>query len=270
MHERAFEILITRNIPQVFGDGFALIAQQLSIPGGRIDLLVSNGRLQFIVELKKGRATKNAIDQVASYVAHFTSVGAGYRGWLVAHQVPTDVTAYAAANDIRTTALSLEHCGALQRHAGLDDEALLGVRVEAGVIKGGGAMQSAKRQISFSEALSEMAPDARLLFRNISAVRGVEIVSGAMQSMIAFKGIKIGGLRRRNPVFYISSGLIVSPDDEKFLSRRGFSRKTKQQAGSSHEHVWYEIAAVHVDAMSEAIWHFTGRIDRLLALCDRR
>jgi hypothetical protein len=44
MKERTLEIIVTNSIPDIFGLGFRLAAQQLSSPSGRIDLLVTDGK----------------------------------------------------------------------------------------------------------------------------------------------------------------------------------------------------------------------------------
>ena len=61
MLERELEILI-RIAPENFlPEGWSLIAQQLSLPSGRLDMLYSDQLGdKHIVELKKGRATESA------------------------------------------------------------------------------------------------------------------------------------------------------------------------------------------------------------------
>ena len=146
MKERTFEIIVTNNISDVFGQGFRLSAQQLSSPSGRIDLLVTNGRKNWIVELKKGQANRRAIDQVLKYVDHYRSVGELVEGWIVAHEISATIERQANDLGIRTTAVPISRCEELTAKAGLDEAALSGVRIQAGVVRGGGAMRFGKRK----------------------------------------------------------------------------------------------------------------------------
>lgn len=63
------EIIISRGIEEVLGEGHSLVAQQVSIgSAGRLDLLVSKpDGTRMVIELKKGRLTGKHIDQVLRY-----------------------------------------------------------------------------------------------------------------------------------------------------------------------------------------------------------
>lgn len=60
MNERQMEIIISRGIASVLGVGHELLAQQVGVGGGRLDLLVARpDGARTVVELKKGRLAKN-------------------------------------------------------------------------------------------------------------------------------------------------------------------------------------------------------------------
>ena len=65
MLEREFEILI-RTLPRAFlPSGWVLIAQQLSLPSGRLDMLYSDkAGVRHVVELKKRRDHVEDVDFV--------------------------------------------------------------------------------------------------------------------------------------------------------------------------------------------------------------
>jgi hypothetical protein len=263
MKERTFEIIVTNNISDVFGQGFRLSAQQLSSPSGRIDLLVTNGRKNWIVELKKGQANRRAIDQVLKYVDHYRSVGELVEGWIVAHEISATIERQANDLGIRTTAVPISRCEELTAKAGLDEAALSGVRIQAGVVRGGGAMRFGKKEISFEEALLDMDTRCAGLFREINGIAGVEIFSGAMQTTIIYKGFKIGGLRRTNPAFYILSGLVTDRKTEDFIASHGFRKKLKQSKNDHHQHTWYESKTSNLNAMRTLCLDQFERIDRI-------
>lgn len=66
MNERQMEIIISRGIAPVLGVGHELLAQQVGVGVGRLDLLVArpDGARQ-VVELKKGRLAKKHVEQVS-------------------------------------------------------------------------------------------------------------------------------------------------------------------------------------------------------------
>lgn len=265
MKERTLEIIVTNSIPDVFGPGFRLAAQQLSSPSGRIDLLVTDGKNNWIAELKRGQANLKAVDQVLRYVTHYQSVGELVGGWIVAHEVPDNVADYANANGINATAVSVSMCEELTAKAGLTEATLSGVRIQAGVVKGGGAMRLGKNKVSFEEALLSMDKECAAFFREIKSGAGIEIYSGAMQSTIIYKGVKIGGLRRKNPVFYILSGLVVDQETEDVILGRGFRKMQKQSKNDHHQHIWYESKASNLQGMKAVCTDQFGRIDRIFS-----
>jgi hypothetical protein len=261
MKERTLEIIVTNSIPDIFGLGFRLAAQQLSSPSGRIDLLVTNGKINWIAELKRGQANRKAVDQVLRYVTHYRSVGELVGGWLVAHEIPDDVANYANTRGIKTTAVSVSMCEKLIIKAGLTEATLSGVRIQAGIVKGGGAMRFGKNEVSFEEAMLSIEQESAAFFREIKSRAGIEINSGAMQSTIIYKGVKIGGLRRKNPVFYILSGLVVDQETEDVILGHGFRKMQKQSKNDHHQHIWYESKASNLQGMKAVCIDHFGRID---------
>ncbi len=265
MKERTLEIIVTNNIPDVFGSGFFLAAQQLSSPSGRIDLLVTDGKDNWIAELKRGQANRKAVDQVLRYVAHYRSVGELVGGWIVAHEVPDEVADYAKVHGIRTTTVSVSKCEELITKAGLSEATLSGVRVQAGVVKGGGAMRFGKNEVSFDDALLSMDQECTAFFQEINTRAGIEIISGAMQSTIIYKGVKIGGLRRKNPVFYVLSGLVVDRETEDIILNHGFRKMQKQSKNDHHQHIWYESKTSNLQAMKAVCKDQFRRVDRIFS-----
>lgn len=261
MKERAFEIILTRNVKSVFGQDFKVVAQQLSCPAGRIDFLISNGALQFIIEVKRGRANNRAVDQVNAYVDHFRSIGEAVSGWIVAHEIPEDVANYADGLNVAHTAVSLSECAALIEASGLTPAALSGTRIEKGVVRGGGPTTFGKNAIPFETALGEMNEDCRAFFKDISTRRGVVITSGKMQTTIVYKGIKIGGLRRRSPVFFLLTGLMVDDTSHSLLLDLDFQKKIKLSKNDHHQHAWYEIQISKLHEMRSAVSFFFRFVD---------
>ena len=176
MRERSLEILVSRAIRQVFGPNYELIARQLSLPNGRLDLLIrdSDGQ-RYVVEIKKGAATKPAVDQVRQYLRDFeTDGGILAVGWIVAHEIPAQVEAYAGSFGVRTTAVSLETCRLLMGQLGICDADLLGKRLRDGILAGGGVRWKNGSSVDFESAMAalpQLHPDQVENLLNLLLVR---------------------------------------------------------------------------------------------------
>ncbi len=126
-------------------------------------------------------------------------------------------------------------------------------------------MRFGKNAVSFEDALLSMDEDCTAFFKEIDARPGIEIISGAMQSTIVYKGVKVGGLRRNNPVFYILSGLVVDRETEDTILNHGFRKRLKQSKSDHHQHIWYESKVSNVRGMQAACSDQFGRIDRIFS-----
>ena len=68
-YEEDFENLIVRT-PSMLGPGVRVIARQLRLEGGRLDLLaLDSGNRLTVVELKPGAPTSSAVGQVLYYAS---------------------------------------------------------------------------------------------------------------------------------------------------------------------------------------------------------
>ena len=75
MLERSFEILVRLCATDVFPGDWELIAQQLSLPSGRLDLLFADSeQRRHLIELKKGSAKRESVDQANRYRKDLTQL----------------------------------------------------------------------------------------------------------------------------------------------------------------------------------------------------
>jgi hypothetical protein len=263
MLERGFEILVRTCHEAIFGLGWSLRAQQLSVARGRIDLLFANadGELQ-LVELKKGQAKTGALNQALKY-ARCLSVATGtpVTPWVVAHEVPSSVCEKAAALGVCVKSLPLSRCEELMEKHGIDETTLIGPRLDVGVLNGGGAKRRVPNPVDNVVALSEMPAEVAKALGELSSRSGAELMSGRMQTVIHYKGVKLGGVNRkhRGGLAYIASGVINSAKAKDRLAELGFKLMTKTQ--SNHEHVWWELSWTYVPAFVTAINEACDRID---------
>lgn len=256
MHERAFEILVRNCLEDIFGIGWHLIAQQLSLPSGRLDLLIADGfDNRHLLELKKGRATLPAIAQAGRYSEELSALldGATVTPWVVAHEIPTRVAERAASAGVKTLAISFASCEKLMMARGLGERDLLGDRRAAGVLHGGSGKAGLWETIDNEEAFSGMPASTASLLRQFERAAHFIVQSGRMQTAVYYRGVKLGGVNRKHRHCYVSEGVVLRNEFAEFLSHHGFRRKCKTQASSSHEHIWWEVPWQHSVQFSSAL-----------------
>ena len=73
-----------------------------------------------------------------------------------------------------------------------------------------------------------------------SVIRSVR--AGTSQIVLHYRGIKVGGLNRRERGghTYVSTGVVLSAEHEAELDRNQFFRMTRNTTGM-HDHVWWEL-----------------------------
>jgi hypothetical protein len=264
--ERYFEILLSRSVTHVFGDGYSLIAQQLTLPSGRIDMLLQHrDGAKHVIEVKKDRAKPDAVDQVARYVEDFRLQGPNIvQGWVVANEIPEQTDNYARDNGVRTLAIPENNYPAIMAASGISEKELLGKRVEAGILIGGGVQSFRKNEEPLEDAVSELRADLRTYVMQQLSTGTFEFQSGKMQIAIIYRGVKIGGINRGHKHNFISSNIILDGADEAVLANNGFVRITKTQASSTHIHVYWKNRIDDVEALNNVLAHFSASIDRRL------
>jgi hypothetical protein len=271
MLERSLEIIVRRCPTEIFEEGWQLRAQQLSIPSGRIDLLFSdNSGTRHVVELKKGTASCHAIEQVLEYAKDLSRELDGTKiiPWVVAHGIPDKVANRAKEMGVSIKAIPLKMCAEIAERQGILDADLIGKRKDGSVISGGGSKRGLRNLVPNEKAYASMPINIADLLRKAEIRPHVDIASGGMQTVIHYRGVKIGGVNRkhRGGVAYISFGVVLTPEHEKRLSRLGFVAMTKTQNSSKHEHVWWEISWFQSSNFFHAVEDAMVLIDKALGV----
>lgn len=269
MLERSFEIIVRLCPGEIFGKGWELRAQQLSLPSGRIDLLFIDGDgVRNVVELKKGRATRRAIEQVLGYAKDLSREldCVDVVPWVVAHEIPSKVASYAAEAGVRTKGVSLQECKEIVERNGISEGDLLGRRKDGSVISGGSPKRGLRNKVPNEIAYAEMPIEMADALRKMEKQPHMDIASGNMQTVIYYWDIQLGGVNRkhRSGVAYIVSGMVLTPRHEKRLGQLGFVSMSKTQQGSNHEHIWWETSWRHTSAFIRAVEDAKGLVDRAL------
>lgn len=271
MLERTLEIIVRRCTSDVFGPGWKLVAQQLGLPSGRIDLLVKDtiGK-RYVVELKKGRATKKAIEQVMGYAADLEIAldGKEVTPIVLANEIAAKVKQNADQVGCLAIALSQQRCDEIVKKNHLSEKDLLGVRKDRGVLNGGGAKRGLSKQVDNEIAYLEIPKNMVQYLRKLSARKHMDIASGGMQTVLHYRGVKLGGVNRihRGGMSYIGSGVILSDEAEKRLEEIGYRRMTEVRSGAKHEHIWWETSSTDTDAFETAIGEACDLVDRALGV----
>jgi hypothetical protein len=268
--ERELEILI-RIAPENFlPEGWSLIAQQLGLPSGRLDMLYSDQLGdKHIVELKKGRATESAVDQVLRYATdlRLQSNLSGVIPWVIANEITEKTRKFAIEKNVRTLEITREKCFEVIEKNGITASDLLGKRLQPDVLHGGSGGVRKNSIVPFSEVKSQVDLEVADVLQDIKALDGIQLVSGAMQTTVSYKGVKLGGYNRkhRGGHGYLSEGVIINIDIERSIKRLGFTRSTKPQKNKGHEHVWWELSKRKIEVFPKGIALAMKLVDEILS-----
>lgn len=271
MLERSFEILVRHCAKDVFSPEWELIAQQLSLPSGRIDLLFIDGTMvRHVVELKKGRATLGCLDQVLRYKSDLVEVFGHEQiiPWIVAHEISESLSELAVTRTVRTLELTRDRCTELATLHRIDESVLLGARRSPGILHGGATSGGLWEVIPNRDAFREMPVELAKLMCDMEGWDQVNTISGRMQSAIHYRGVKLGGVNRKHKHSYVSDGVVLDTQFEDQLARLGFRRTPKTQSGSKHEHIYWKCPMGFIDEFREAIQLTRKVVDRALRVAQ--
>lgn len=269
MLERTLEILVRKFPNDLLDQDWTLIAQQLQLQSGRLDLLFKDvAGARHLVELKKGPASKRAVDQVLEYATELSGIvdSSPVVPWVVAHEVPDSVSKYATAHDVRCREVAIKDCQAVIVKYHVLESELFGVRKQPGVLSGGEGKRGLRGHIPNEEAYREMAKPMVEYLETLERRVGYEITSGGMQTVVHYKRVKLGGINRkhRDGVAYIATGVVLGVDDEDALANWKFRPMEKRQSGSRETHVWWEVPSIEVASFAQAIERFSLVVDRAI------
>ncbi len=262
--ERYFEILVSLAPDLIFGPNYKVIAQQLTLPSGRLDLLLEDDRgHKHIVEIKKDVAKPDAVKQVVRYVRDYREVYSGVVfGWVVANKISDAALALAATESIRTLGVpEMEYMSILAKK-GIHEDMLFGDRIQPGVLIGGGVQSFNSAILDFGIVAARLPEATGRYLQELLLRNGVSMSHGKLQTAIIYKGVKIGGVNSLH--FFVSTNIVTDEKDEVVLQGSGFVRRQKTQASSSHMHVYWTLKPTKVELADQVISHFIRKIDRIL------
>ena len=241
--ERTLEVALSR-YPQLLHENWTLVGQQLATGVGILDQLFKDrdGNLQ-LVEVKKGPATIGALTQVLRYAEKYRAEGRRAVPWVVAHSIPRAVELRAAELGVVTRAIGVAELETFLASVGQGVAEIMSLRRRPEDVLGGGA-GDLWRSVEAETAYSEMSVDTADVLRALATQPQFVLKTGAMQTTIWYRGVKLGGFNRkhRGGQGYVTSG-IITPALRPKLEALGFRWMDKKQAGKSHVHTWMEISS---------------------------
>jgi hypothetical protein len=177
-----------------------------------------------------------------------------------------EARSYACEHDVRTMAVPIARCDELMRSKGITEATLLERRRDGLVVSGGTTKRGLRTPVPNEQAFREMPEAMADALRALAAEPSMDVASGGMQTAIHHRGVKLGGTNRqhRGGTAYIASGVVLSSAHEERLAELGFTRMTKNQAGSDHEHIWWETSFREVGAFVAAIREAAAPVDGAL------
>ena len=266
MLERSLEIVCV-NVPErIFGPKWKVIAQQLTLPSGRLDILLSdsNGAM-CVVELKKGSANTDALNQVLRYQndLKLSFPENNVTSCVLAHSVTLETARKASEMGIHCIELPLAEIDQIRLEFNLDDALLIGTRKIKGIISGGQTRKVNNSTISNEEAFSEMPVCLNILMSGLEQTANFRIYSMKMQTIILYHEIKIGGINRkhRGGCAYIAIGVVNSESFVTNLNSLDF-----REMNDGRNHYWYETKWDNCENIQSALFLATSTIDRAFNL----
>ena len=243
MNERQMEIIISRGVDLVLGVGHELLAQQVKVGSGRLDLLVArpNGS-RMVVELKKGRLTGKHIEQVKSYTrALSTDGGTKAEAMLIVNEASPGMLDFADKEGVYVETISDSQLWELKTQLGLSASDLLGDRRKEGVLFGGGS--GLRTSVPLQDALATCPEPIRYLVKSLdTGFEHSQFQAGTSQITLDYRGIKVGGLNRRDRGghTYVSTGVVLSAEHKAKLVENRFFQMNRNTTGK-HDHIWWEL-----------------------------
>ena len=258
MLEREFEILLRMAPEEFLPKDWTLKAQQLNLTSGRLDMLfVDTHSFTHVVELKKGSAPRSSVDQVLEYAKEIrlNFPHKKFIPWVIAHEISSVTRNHANDNKVKTLAIPTAMCFEVMKKRNITEKDLAGRRLTKKTLHGGGSGIKPEKQIPNNEVFKEISEDVAELLRGLNKIEHIDMTSGSMQTLIHYKGFKLGGYNRkhRGRHGYITEGVVLSEEISDKLKALNFVRMTKTQQGSSHMHIWWEIRESDMKSFSEAI-----------------
>lgn len=128
----------------------------------------------------------------------------------------------------------------------------------------GGLRNPAENEKAYEDIPGNMVQ----LLRKSSDRPHMDIASGGMQTVLHYRGVKLGSVNRihRGGHSYIGSGVVLSDEAEKRLIEIGYKRMTYVRSGKKHEHIWRETSSMEVGAFETAIGEACNLVDRALGV----
>lgn len=269
MNERQMEIIISRGIELVLGEGYQLKAQQVGVGTGRLDLLVSQPiGTRMVVELKKGRLARKHIDQVKEY-AETLSLDAQIEvdSMIISNTAGPRITEFARSAGVRIQTISESRLSEIGKCIGLVESDLLGDRRKSGVLFGGGS--GLRTAVPIRHALKDCPDSVQLMVKSQeSSYPDLRLCAGTSQIVLHYKGIKVGGLNRweRGGHTYIATGVVLSDAHRELLICNHFLRMSRNTTGK-HDHIWWErrwLGNDHIRQSEYVFRYFFNVIDEVL------
>jgi len=221
-----------------------------------------------VVELKKGRLAKSHVQQVRSYAEMLsTDARINAKAMVIANDASPRMIDFAEMEGVCVQTISEGRLSELAFQIGLSESDLLGQRRNDGVLFGGGS--GLRTSVPLQDALTE-CPDAisGLVTSLDAAFKYSRFRAGTVQIVLHYRGVKVGGLNRRERGghTYVSTGVVLSAEHQALLGGNGFCRETKNTTGK-HEHIWWELrwqGSEYARQSENAFRFFFNVIDELL------
>ena len=114
-------------------------------------------------------------------------------------------------------------------------------------------------QVNFEQAHENLPPAVTAFLELLRAHPDFGCEAHMVQTQISFHGRKLGGLDRKNGLWYLSKLFVSDFGGPDIPERHGFARREKHQSGKPPHVYWArDSGAGSIDALTQVLKEMTG------------
>ena len=123
-----------------------------------------------------------------------------------------------------------------------------------------------RRRVDAPVALLQLSPAIGALVESLTSRTEYEVLHGAMQTVLNYRGHGIGGINRPDASGYLSQALAVGSAYDR-IRQLGFQLERMPSPGTAfRDHKWWQIDLVaHLTSFDQGLKEFERVVDRELA-----
>ena len=256
-NETPFENLIVKFPQELLEEKWKIVGQQRQLGKFITDLICKDEQgNRHILELKSPEAHPDAVDQVLrykkEYLRHYPEKKV--TPWIVAQKITGKCQNYADSKEVKYKIIPQDKCELILAKYNIRMSEISKKSKNESVFYGGGSQK--KTMFNNEEAYNSISKELALFLKNLVDAKKIELINQKMQTMIYYRGIKLGGVYRDGNIAYLAKGILFRQKDEQDFILWGFKEKTHKNG-----HTWLQISSKKTNPIKNAFERIFNLID---------